>query len=90
MKTQKFTAQEIAAVWSRGRIVIGNDPKIWRKDICGAWIKWDRYGNRDSLYGWEVDHMNPSGGDSIVNLQPLQWENNLAKSDGRIKCVRRD
>ena len=48
------------------------------------------YGNRDSQYGWEIDHINPNAPsysrDSFANLQPLQWENNVDKSDGRLKC----
>lgn len=83
-----FTANDIVAVWSRGRAVLGNDPRVWRKDVCGAWMKWQEYGNRKSEYGWEIDHIGPAGGDALSNLRPLQWENNLAKSDGQLKCVR--
>ena len=50
----------------------------------------NQYGNRDSQYGWEIDHIRPvanGGSDEISNLRPLQWENNAAKQDGRPVCV---
>ncbi len=50
-------------------------------------MKRTEYGNRDSQYGWEIDHINPDGGDGLSNLRPLQWANNVATSDGRLRCV---
>jgi hypothetical protein len=79
--------EKIQAVWNKGRIIQKYDPVQWRQDTCGAWIGRNQYGNRNSDYGWEIDHIVPNGGDAISNLQPLQWENNVAKSDGRHKCV---
>ncbi len=76
----------IQQVWNKGQIVRNNDPNEWRKDECGAWIHRSDRGNRNSQYGWEVDHINPSGNDSLSNLRPLQWENNANKSDGRLTC----
>ena len=76
----------IQQVWNKGQIVSNNDPNEWRKDECGAWIHRTDHGNRNSQYGWEVDHINPSGNDSLSNLRPLQWENNANKSDGRLTC----
>lgn len=76
----------IQQVWNKGQIVDNNDPNEWRKDECGAWIHRSDHGNRNSQYGWEVDHINPSGNDSLSNLRPLQWENNANKSDGRLTC----
>ena len=76
----------IQQVWNKGQIVSNNDPNEWRKDECGAWIHRTDHGNRNSQYGWEVDHINPSGNDSLSNLRPLQWENNANKSAGRLTC----
>lgn len=79
----------VRKVWEKGQIVSGNDSQSWRKDQCGAWIGWQFYGNRNSQYGWEIDHINPQsngGGDELYNLRPLQWENNASKKDGQLIC----
>ena len=82
-----FSEDVKVAVWRKGRVVAGEDSAKWRKDVCDAWIGWSFYGDRDSQYGWEIDHINPNGGDSLFNLRPLQWENNVAKSDGKLVCA---
>lgn len=76
----------IQKVWEKGKEVKGYDKNKYRKDDCDAWIQRDKYGNRDSSYGWEIDHISPGGSDDLPNLRPLQWENNVDKSDGRLKC----
>lgn len=81
-----FNDATVIAVWRKGNVVPGYDPNVTRKDKCGAWIRYSEYGNRKSQYGWEIDHINPNGSDALSNLQPLQWENNVDKSDGRLKC----
>ncbi len=71
-------------VWEKGVIVPGYDKNIVRKDCCGAWILRSEYSNRNSKFGWEVDHVYPKskgGGDDIENRRPMQWENNLSKGD---------
>lgn len=80
----------VQQVWEKGTIVANNGPNSWRKDQCGAWIARDRYGDRQSMYGWEIDHIKPEsegGGDEISNLRPLQWENNAARQSGPLRCV---
>ena len=74
-------------VWSKGTVVRGHDPSIWRKDQCGAWIKHNEYGKRNSQFGWEIDHISPGGRTIMSNLRPLNWKNNVAKSNGRLKCA---
>jgi len=73
-------------VWAKAQIVVGYDGNVIRKDSCGAWIKRAEYGSvTQAGYGWEVDHIRPvarDGSDDLVNLQPLQWQNNRQKSDG--------
>ena len=84
-----MTEETIQKVWEKGTAVAGNDSKVWRKDQCDAWIGRSYYGNRDSQYGWELDHIKPKsdgGGEEISNLRPLQWENNANRQDGRLSC----
>ncbi len=60
-----------------------------RKDECGAWMFRADYGNRRSIYGWEIDHSSPvehGGTDELLNLRPLQWKNNASKQDGKLTC----
>lgn len=87
-----FSKQQIQDVWNRASAVEGYDPTRFRKDACGAWIMWDKYGDTDSLYGWEVDHIVPQALleekgfskemiDRQENLRALQHENNASKSD---------
>ena len=79
-------------VWEKGQKVEGFDPGLYRKDPCGAWIVWDKYGVQDNIYGWEIDHIYPQsrleklgfGEDAISdlqNLRPMQHQNNASKGD---------
>lgn len=69
-------------VWNKGVIIPGYDPRVWRRDAYGNNIRFQDYGNRQSEYGWEIDHVIPvsqSGTDDLQNLRPLQWEANAAR-----------
>ncbi len=84
-----FSEQDIQRVWEKGAVAPPNDPNEWRKDVCTAWMNRKAYGNRDSPYGWEIDHIVPisaGGSDAISNLRPLHWRNNAEKQADRLTC----
>lgn len=85
-----FSEDIVQKVWEKGKVVSNNDPNVWRQDECLAWIGRSQYGNRNSQYGWEIDHITPEsegGTDALSNLRPLQWENNASTQAGRLVCV---
>lgn len=79
-----YSDSTIKQVWDKGIIVDGYDKDLYRRDAAGAWIAFHSYGNRDSVFGWEIDHVYPQamgGDDDIKNLRPLHWRNNESKGD---------
>lgn len=87
-----FSKKDIQDAWNRATSVDGYDETRFRKDACGAWMIWDKYGDTDSFYGWVIDHVVPrslleekgfSDGmiDNPLNLRALQHDNNRSKSD---------
>ena len=84
-----FSDETRQKVWEKGTIVPDNDPAVWRKDHCGAWINRYLYGSRNSEYGWEIDHItleSDGGSDNLSNLRPLQWENNASRQEKYWSC----
>lgn len=87
-----WTEQQKKSVWNRARSVDGHDPQRWRKDCCGAWIEWNKYGDNNSIYGWEIDHIFPISEmekhnipkeemHDPKNLRAMQHSNNASKGD---------
>lgn len=79
-----WTESTKKSVWQKGQPIPDYPQEIWRRDKCGRAMKYSDHGDRQSKYGWEIDHINPvanGGDDNINNLQPLYWENNVDKGD---------
>jgi len=78
--TSNLSNDERKAIWEKANLIVGYEPKKWRRDNYGNEIKWEDYGNRKSNYGWEIAHINlVSNSISTItssNLQPLHWKNN--------------
>lgn len=77
-------------IWEKGIVDEKYPSDRVRKDACGAFMVYERFGDRDSIFGWEFDHIYPasllrSKGvcedliDSPINLRPLNWKNNASK-----------
>lgn len=74
----------IDIIWQKGLVVDGYNPNLYRQDYSGAWISREAYGDRESILGWEIDHVYPvakGGTNEDVNLRPINWKNNLSKGD---------
>jgi len=79
-----FDEDTINRVWLKGFVDSRYNSNIYRKDIYGAFMQRDKYGDVNCIFGWEVDHIFPvskGGTDNMANLQPLSWQNNRAKGD---------
>lgn len=79
-----FTEEQKRKAWERAQVIPGYNPQLYRKDACGAWIAWNKYGKQDNIFGWEIDHIFPvekGGDDNSTNLWAMQHQNNASKSD---------
>lgn len=83
-----LTEEQKRAVWEKGIEDDKYPSDQVRKDACGAFIRYSDFGDRDSIFGWEVDHIYPASklkeGDDVdnpANLRPLHWKNNVSKGD---------
>ncbi len=85
-----FSKSKIKEIWNKGVVLDGYDSEKYRLDACGAIMQFDLYGDTNSIYGWNVDHIlaiAKGGTDELSNLRPMQHQNNTAKSDGKLVCV---
>ena len=85
----QFNEETIQAVWNKAYPVEKVDPAAARHDECGAWIKRNRYNQRDSAFGWTIDVIDPVMGvapNDTSNLRPLHHKNAETKKDGLLTC----
>lgn len=69
------------AAWELAGIIPGWDPLLWRIDCDSRIIYWPAYGDRDSDYGWELDHV-PANAFAVPGiaqyLRARHWRGNAS------------
>lgn len=85
-----FNEELVQQVWEKERAVLERDPRTWRKDECGAWIRREHYGRKDSEFGWVIDYITPGGPADPANLRAIQWQNNSGLAGQRVCHVTAD
>ncbi len=72
-------------VWAKAHFISAQHEKHgYRRDDYGNLMRFQDYGNRNSEYGWEKEHVIPAsrgGSNAIANIRPLHWQANVKKSD---------
>ena len=72
-------------IWEKGIKVPLLNPYRIRTDKYGNFISYKKFGDRNSVFGWEKDHSKPKskGGHPthINNIQPLHWQENAIKGN---------
>ena len=67
-------------VWERE---FGDETRV--QDACGTWIEKTAYGDENSRFGWDLDHIVPrsrGGTNAMSNLRPMHYSNNRARGNG--------
>ena len=80
----KFTDLMIKQVWEKAEIDSNYNPNEVRRDVCGAYICFGMYGQKDKNMGWQIDCIKPiefGGNTQLFNLQPLNWKNKASKKN---------
>lgn len=86
----ELTEERKREIWNKGIVDEKYPSERVRKDACGAFMLFDDFGNRSSLFGWEIDHIYPAAVlhekgvaeeliDNPLNLRPINWKNNASK-----------
>ena len=88
-----YSKEQLDKIWEKASFSGDkNEQNGFRKDMCGAWIKKDKYGEEGN-YGWDVDHIYPESKarkdgiseklyNDLKNLQPLHHKNNGPEGKG--------
>lgn len=70
------------AVWAKGHPIPGQDRQYWCMDDYGKWLFFPHHGDRNSPYGWEMDHYPIpkalGGSNDLSNLRPLHCRKNAS------------
>lgn len=76
-----FTSKQIDELWEKATPDRLRDPREYRKDFAGAWIRRDRFGYQ-APFGWTASRIRPlikGGSNDMDNLIPCHWRNKRMK-----------
>lgn len=81
-----YSKDTVQSVWEKARVMAEQDPAVWRKDECGAWIKREHYQHESSEFGWIIANVSPGGSSETHNLRPFHRENSFDIGAAQAKC----
>lgn len=82
----KLTKDIVHKVWKKGRATADQDPTVWRKDECGAWIKYEHYGSEKSEFAWKILNVSAGSSSRPESLRPFHRENDFNRNTGLAVC----
>ena len=82
----EFRTDIIDRVWETGRATANQDPTVWRKDECGAWINYEHYGSEESEFGWRILNASIASSSEPDKLRPFHRENDFNRNTGLAVC----
>lgn len=81
-----YSKDTVQNVWEKARVIAEQDPAVWRKDECGAWIRREHYQRENSEFGWIIANVSAGGPNELHNLRPFHHENSFDAGPGQPKC----
>lgn len=81
-----YSKEVVDQVWEKGRATGNRDSNEWRKDECGAWIRYNQYGSEESGFGWKILNVSAGGVTEPEGLRPFHVENDFNRNTGRVVC----
>ena len=86
----EYNEEQKRHYWRLANKVDGENPDEVRRDASGAIIHYSKYKDRNSDYGWEIDHIYPKTllleanvPEELINdprnLRAMNWKNNVSK-----------
>jgi hypothetical protein len=82
----ELSEELVQQVWENARATSDQDPRHWRKDECGAWMRREHYGHTYSEFDWKIDNASIGGADVAENLRAFHHANSYDRAERRPHC----
>ena len=87
IQNMNLTHEQIDGAWQHARVMPDADPSVWRQDACGAWMRRDHFGRKDSEFGWRIENISGGGSDAPENLRPIHCRNHYDAANRKPHCA---